>query len=575
MKTVFPSVVAGGLIACGSVAQAEVCRSVRHCATLVERHAPEAFDYGVLAAEVARLNGVEAVVRLWPDAPEHVLALAARPEAPEALREAVFARWPEGNPWLYLGIAEAWGMPNAVRARVIRTLDHPSLEVREVSRLLLARQVGPFQADAATLEALLVARPVPESVALLAQLPDPRAVGALRDTLRGSDPDTTIAAFLALEARDATAAHADLEAVFRASASRRPAKWAELIARAGMDGAGFDAGIFIRRLRSDASLPPELREAITMAALLHPADEVGDVGPGGRAVAAELTRQPVNLRLAATAPTHSVFRDKDLLVDLAEGLGGIEVWAGHDAERALITLAETVATTPGIGEDVAASTLRVVSQQGTAPARLAALDALRQLGLGEDTVREAVSDSIDVARAARRHLGQPPPSTCTAGGEGLPREIKRLPYFEGARRSDGTRLKRWELVDAQPVRGGWLAAYDDVFASYRIGKGAEVRARILEGVEGQPVAVLPASSFRKGRYGYHVLIAQSTEGANIYGHHVSEGLGLVDTIPGEVRVIHRPKAGPETPAHLAWALDFDGDQPTLAGWPLRPVCDAP
>ena len=125
-----------------------VCKSVTHCIDIVERHAPDSFDYQVLNGEFQRFGekGKVALLKMLASKDETEMrraqAVLARGQTlltPDEQRK-VAALWPRGDLETHAKIMQSALYP-LMRARVIETLSHENPQVRKLSRDIIAATV--------------------------------------------------------------------------------------------------------------------------------------------------------------------------------------------------------------------------------------------------------------------------------------------------------------------------------------------------------------------------------------------------------------------------------------------------
>jgi len=125
-----------------------ICKSVSHCVNIVERHAPDSFDYQVLNGEFQRFGqkGKTALLNMLASKNEtdmrRAQAVLARGQTlltPNEQRK-VAALWPRGDLKTHAKIMKSALSP-LMRARVIETLSHENPEVRKLSREIIAATV--------------------------------------------------------------------------------------------------------------------------------------------------------------------------------------------------------------------------------------------------------------------------------------------------------------------------------------------------------------------------------------------------------------------------------------------------
>ena len=192
-----------------------VCKSVLHCVDIVERHAPDSFDYQVLNGEFRRFGaaGKAALIDMLASKDETkmrraqaVLAKSRVLLTPNEQRQ-VAALWPRGNVETHAKIMQSALSP-LMRARLITTLSHESAKVRQLSRKLLAQTVAmgmdfPLKADDyGKLTKAVLAEPHPALVALLANFEPARTTPIFTRLLRSTDGPTLFAAYEQLHAQN-------------------------------------------------------------------------------------------------------------------------------------------------------------------------------------------------------------------------------------------------------------------------------------------------------------------------------------------------------------------------------------
>jgi len=126
-----------------------VCKSVSHCVDIVERHAPDSFDYQVLNSEFQRFGekGKTALITMLASKDETemrraqaVLARGRTLMTPDEQRK-VAALWPRGDLDTHAKIMTSALSP-LMRARVIETLSHQNPKVRKLSRDIITATVA-------------------------------------------------------------------------------------------------------------------------------------------------------------------------------------------------------------------------------------------------------------------------------------------------------------------------------------------------------------------------------------------------------------------------------------------------
>ena len=148
----------------------------------------------------------------------------------------------------------------------------------------------------------------------------------------------------------------------------------------------------------------------------------------------------------------------------------------------------------------------------------------------------------------------------------------RLPFFQSGKYADGRPAPRWELTDAQPVPGGWLAGYRRGLLRYRSDDTSEATP-----ITGRVVAILPDVEPQPGqRARVFWVVEEGPRVARLYRYEVDGPLAKPVTLPKGVRVVRVPDAF--RASARGWALEFGGDQPTLTvdrTGRLRRLCSTP
>jgi len=129
--------------------ESRVCKTVRHCVDLVERHAPDSFDYQVLNGEFQRFGqkGKAALINMLASKDETdirraqaVLAKGQTLLTPDEQRR-VAALWPRGDLDTHAKVMQSALSP-LMRARAIETLSHENIKVRKLSRNIIDATVA-------------------------------------------------------------------------------------------------------------------------------------------------------------------------------------------------------------------------------------------------------------------------------------------------------------------------------------------------------------------------------------------------------------------------------------------------
>lgn len=192
-----------------------VCKNVRHCVDIIERHAPDSFDYKVLNSEFQRFGeqGKTALINMMDSKDETdirraqaVLAMGQTLLTPNEQRK-IAALWPRGDVQTHARIMKSALSP-LMRARLINTLSHENPEVRDLSRDLLAETVAmkmdfPLKSDNyGKLALALLDDPTPALVELIAKFEPAKTTPIFTRLLRSTDGPTLFAAYEKLHAQN-------------------------------------------------------------------------------------------------------------------------------------------------------------------------------------------------------------------------------------------------------------------------------------------------------------------------------------------------------------------------------------
>ena len=209
-----------GVMVLGFEAQAQadesiVCKSVSHCVDIVERHAPDSFDYQVLNSEFKRFgeSGKTALLNMLASKDETdmrraqaVLARGRTLLTPDEQRK-VAALWPRGDLETHAKIMKSALSP-LMRARVIETLSHENPKVRELSREVIAATVArkmdfPLRPeDYGRLAKGLLDDPTPALVEVISNFETAKTTPVFMRLLKSTDGPTLNAAYQKLHANN-------------------------------------------------------------------------------------------------------------------------------------------------------------------------------------------------------------------------------------------------------------------------------------------------------------------------------------------------------------------------------------
>jgi len=192
-----------------------VCKSLRQCIDIVERHAPDSFDYEVLNSEFQRFGkkGKATLINMLASKDETdmrraqaVLAKGRTLLTPDEQRK-VAALWPRGDLDTHAKIMKSALSP-LMRARMIETLSHKTPKVREISRDIIAETVArkmdfPLRPDDyGRLAKALLDDPTPALVELLSTFDSTKTKPVFMRLLRSTDGPTLTAAYEKLYAEN-------------------------------------------------------------------------------------------------------------------------------------------------------------------------------------------------------------------------------------------------------------------------------------------------------------------------------------------------------------------------------------
>jgi len=192
-----------------------VCKNVRHCVDIVERHAPDSFDYQVLNGEFQRFGdkGKTALLNMLASKDETdmrraqaVLAKGRTLLTPNEQRK-VAALWPRGDLETHAKIMKSALSP-LMRARVIETLSHENPRVHKLSREIIAATVArnmdfPLRPDDyGRLAKALLDDPTPSLVELMSNFDVAKTKPVFMRLLKSKDGPTLNAAYEKLYAQN-------------------------------------------------------------------------------------------------------------------------------------------------------------------------------------------------------------------------------------------------------------------------------------------------------------------------------------------------------------------------------------
>jgi len=195
--------------------QSIVCESVRQCIDIVERHAPDSFDYHVLNGEFQRFGpkGKAALIHMLASKDETdirraqaILTKGQTLLTPDEQRK-IAALWPRGNIKAHAKIMQSALSP-LMRARAIETLSHENDHVRKLSREIIAATVArkmdfPLRPDDfGRLAKAVLDEPTPALVELISNFDTAKTKPVFIRLLRSSDGPALSAAYEKLYAHN-------------------------------------------------------------------------------------------------------------------------------------------------------------------------------------------------------------------------------------------------------------------------------------------------------------------------------------------------------------------------------------
>ena len=189
-------------------AEMTVCKSVKHCVDIVERHAPDAYDYRVLHSEFLRFGGKgkAALLSMLSGKDEADMRRAQTLLAKGRFRftpdeqRAIAALWPRGDLQTHAAVMRRSLSP-LMRARMIDTLGHKDAEVRKISREIIAATVAmkmdfPLKpSDYGKLARAALSEPTPKLVELLSTFDAAKTAPIFTRLLKSGDAPSTISAY--------------------------------------------------------------------------------------------------------------------------------------------------------------------------------------------------------------------------------------------------------------------------------------------------------------------------------------------------------------------------------------------
>lgn len=452
-----------------SKSEQQVCRSVRMCMDIVERHTPSEFDYAVLAGEFRRfgIRGIDAVLAMKDASRAQVILSgdAMWPLPPKAQAELV-KRYPQGDAELHAAILMRIDT-SAARNAVIAGLDHPEATVRAASRgaapQLVTRHVDvPLSGHArAQLAKATLDTPTPALVSALATVPNAQTTAVLTRLLGSGDGAVVTSAYTALYAQNPKLAFEALLTHLRNLEGESDANMMALARTLVTRHADRKDGFYMRfanDLSRDAKMSVGGNAVGLAAVILAPAGlPPADIGksPVQRKALVRLVSQTdpeLSRALGAALPRLHADARVDLIQAFeaapAARIGQVELaalarWNGSDA-LILKSLSH-----PDYRVQITA--IGAAAQRKIPQAR-PVLDSLSRTHPFVP-VRDAARQAMGVSVTRDRDMCRLPPLAPPAA------LADQMPFFEGAGPDQFDLRRRVDLKTAFPTVSGWMTGY--------------------------------------------------------------------------------------------------------------------
>ncbi len=189
-------------------AEMTVCKSVKHCVDIVERHNSGAYDYSVLHGEFLRFGdkGKAALLSMLSGKDKadmrraQILLAKGRFRFSPDEQRTIAALWPRGDLEAHAAVMRRSLSP-LMRARMIDTLSHEDDSVRKISREIIAATIAmkmdfPLKpSDYGKLSRAAISEPTPALVELLASFDAAKTAPIFTRLLKSGDGPSTISAY--------------------------------------------------------------------------------------------------------------------------------------------------------------------------------------------------------------------------------------------------------------------------------------------------------------------------------------------------------------------------------------------
>lgn len=485
-----------------------VCDDVEHCVYILERHAPDSFDYQVLHTEFLSFGpaATNALVEVaaWMDNPKssyafQMLAKGGFQLTPAQQRDLIEV-WPRENVEAHALVLGRMASPR-VRAAAIDTLEHADPEVRKQSRYLLsevakARYKFPMRrGDYSKLLNAALKEPHPALIALLETYPTPQLRPAFARLLRSGDTATTMAVYEKLYRTDKTNAlqmlvgviqdlgDDELDAALAISkmlqsrAASRPdgfyfkfAKDLTEDTKLGLAGRAVGYDVLINSAASKrgvTSRPSSLRDTplnrdvfkFVVGRNLH-SDAYSDyitsltastVDPYIEALALNLGNQPNPTFIAALGRFNT---------SLSKSVAAKAL--SHPSDYRMISAA-MMSTAKQKQTRLKSKMVGLKSNHPITAVRIAAGIALRELNQpDEKTSSEQLLRLSQKAFSGAAYEAENKDETyCKVGNVDFKDRSRGMPYFKPEGMDSNIRSKREDLSTAAELKSGWLAGYSE------------------------------------------------------------------------------------------------------------------
>lgn len=489
----------------------QVCASLKTCLDIIRRHDASEFDYAVIEDELRRFGPKtqNALFDILKSDSGHAdiakLITALGPLSPQ-LRQNLQRNWSPEKAQVYLPLLK--DANRLSRDLLLRSLAHPSADVREQARIALLRlpeNVRRLPVSDSLTDPLLAALqfdPIGEAAPYLSRLNSLNKETQFALLLRSGQADIVSAAYASLYRNSPSRAFnlllAEMERLETPAQSRAIGQMLARRNQARPDGFYLK---FATDMSGDPKLPPRARAAGLHALMVMKPQSFPNLSPArAEALSFLIKGQPfiVQDKYLPFLKAAGADRAMGLIWKIAKSENWINLdriasfYSGHSAYDAVIK-----------------TLLKSNAQRSFA----------RGLSLAKPSYNALIKSRINapvtpIANAARRRLRLPalskPNQNCRFKAIDLEDMRTQMPFFdEGWMVTDNqTRLslKRSYLTSAYPSRTGWLAAYDVGNSRARSAQSGgtllhyDNQSGLAQDIAGlsAPMAVLPNRALRLG-----------------------------------------------------------------------------